>query len=169
MGRNFQPCPGPMDPRLRGGDGWWDRRAGKPRTHTQEEPEHRRLRQSRAADPPPIVTPAQAGVHEAPGSCDDRGMKQPCVYILANGRNGTLYVGVTSDLPRRVWEHKNDLADGFTKRHGVHRLVHAEFHATMEAAIQREKRIKKWRRAWKIRLIEEANADWRDLYEELPH
>ena len=96
--------------------------------------------------------------------CDDPGMKLPCVYILANRRNGTLYVGVTSDLPRRVWEHKSGVAEGFTKRYGVHRLVHAEFHATMEEAILREKRIKKWRRAWKIRLIQEANPDWRDLY-----
>ena len=94
-------------------------------------------------------------------------MNHPCVYILANRRNGTLYVGVTSDLPRRVWEHKSGVVGGFTKRYGIHRLVHAEVHATMEEAILREKRIKKWRRAWKIRLIQEANPDWRDLYEEI--
>ncbi|MEX2452065.1 MAG: GIY-YIG nuclease family protein [Rhodospirillales bacterium] len=94
-------------------------------------------------------------------------MKQPCVYILASGRNGTLYVGVTSDLVRRVWEHRSDAVDGFTKRYGVHQLVYAEFHTTMEEAILREKRLKKWRRAWKIRLIQEANSEWRDLYETL--
>jgi putative endonuclease len=94
-------------------------------------------------------------------------MKQPCVYILASGRNGTLYVGVTSDVARRVWQHKGEAADGFTERYGVHRLVYAEFHGSMEEAILREKRIKKWRRAWKIRLIRAANPGWHDLYEEL--
>lgn len=82
---------------------------------------------------------------------------RPCVYTMASARNGTLYVGVTSDLARRVWEHKSGVADGFTKRYGVRRLVHAEFHSTMEDAILREKRIKKWRRAWKIGLIRESN------------
>ncbi|MBL29604.1 MAG: endonuclease [Rhodospirillaceae bacterium] len=94
-------------------------------------------------------------------------MKRPCVYILASQPNGTLYVGVTSDLPGRVWQHRNDLANGFTKRYGVHRLVYVEAHDTMEDAILREKRIKKWRRAWKIRLIEESNPEWRDLYDEI--
>ncbi len=92
---------------------------------------------------------------------------QPCTYILANRRNGTLYVGVTSDLNRRVWEHKVDVTDGFTNRYGVHTLFYAEFHATMEEAILREKRIKSWRRAWKMKLIEEANPTWRDLYDEI--
>ena len=92
---------------------------------------------------------------------------QPCVYVLTNRRNGTLYVGVTSDLNRRIWEHKEDVVDGFTKRYGVHMLVYAEFHATMEEAILREKRIKKWRRDWKITLIEKANPTWRDLYDEI--
>ncbi len=92
---------------------------------------------------------------------------QPCVYILASRRNGTLYVGVTSDLSRRVSEHRADMIDGFTRRYGVHGLVYAEFHATMAEAIQREKHIKKWRRAWKIRLIEQTNPTWRDLYEEI--
>ena len=92
---------------------------------------------------------------------------QPCVYILANKRYGTLYVGVTSDLKRRVWEHKTDAIDGFTKRYQVHMLVYAEFHATMANAILREKRIKRWRRAWKIALIEGANSAWRDLYEDV--
>ncbi|MBF0247547.1 MAG: GIY-YIG nuclease family protein [Alphaproteobacteria bacterium] len=93
-------------------------------------------------------------------------MKRPCVYILASARNGTLYVGVTGDVARRVWEHKNGLVDGFTKIHGVHTLGYAEFHDTMDAAIVREKQIKKWRRAWKLRLIEENNPQWRDLFDE---
>ena len=91
--------------------------------------------------------------------------KIPCVYILASRRNGTLYVGVTSDLVQRVWQHKNDLADGFTKQYGVHRLVWYEVHGSMENAIVREKAIKKWRRDWKIELIEEGNPGWVDLYE----
>ena len=92
---------------------------------------------------------------------------QPWVYILANHRNGTLYVGVTSDLGRRVWEHRADVVDGFSKRYAVHGLVYAEFHTTMADAILREKHIKKWRRAWKLELIERANPSWRDLYDEL--
>jgi putative endonuclease len=92
---------------------------------------------------------------------------RPCVYVLANRRNGTLYVGVTSDLARRVSEHKADLIDGFTKRYSVHSLVYAGFHATMEEAILREKRIKTWRRKWKIMLIEQINPTWRDLFGEL--
>jgi putative endonuclease len=94
-------------------------------------------------------------------------MKQPCVYILASQRNGTLYTGVTSDLIKRVWEHKNDQTEGFTKKHGVHRLVYFEQHEDMSAAITREKQIKKWNRAWKLRLIEEKNPNWNDLYETL--
>ena len=92
---------------------------------------------------------------------------RPCVYILASRRHGTLYVGVTSDLSRRVWEHKNDLIDGFTKRYSVHTLVYAEHHATMADAIFREKCIKKWLRAWKIELIEQVNPDWADLSAEI--
>ena len=92
--------------------------------------------------------------------------RQPCVYLLANRRNGTLYVGVTSNLIRRVWEHKNDLTEGFTKRYQVHTLVWCEVHDNMESAITREKAIKGWRRAWKIGLIEKSNGQWRDLYEE---
>ena len=91
--------------------------------------------------------------------------KIPCVYILASRRNGTLYVGVTSDLVQRVWQHKNDLADGFTKQYGVHRLVWYEVHGSMENAIVREKAIKKWRRDWKIELVEDGNPGWVDLYE----
>ena len=93
--------------------------------------------------------------------------KQPCVYLLASGRNGTLYVGVTSNLVKRVWEHKNHVVDGFTKRYQVDRLVWYEVHETMGSAIQREKAIKEWQRAWKLRLIEEFNPDWADLYETL--
>mgnify|MGYP001301370678 CR=1 FL=1 len=94
-------------------------------------------------------------------------MKQPCVYILASKRNGTLYIGVTSDLIQRVWQHKNDQVEGFTKRYGVHTLVWYEVCATMDVAIAREKAIKEWQRAWKIRLIQEANPEWKDLYDEL--
>lgn len=90
--------------------------------------------------------------------------RQPVVYIMASGRNGTLYTGVTSDIVKRVWEHKNDLVPGFTKRYGVHALVWLELHATMESAIQREKRIKEWKRQWKVALIEKNNQAWRDLY-----
>ncbi len=92
---------------------------------------------------------------------------QPAVYILASQRNGTLYTGVTSDLPKRTWEHRNDAAEGFTKRYGVHLLVYFEIHSDMLSAITREKQIKKWNRAWKIRLIEAANPEWRDLWNEI--
>jgi len=91
-------------------------------------------------------------------------MKCPCVYILASDRNGTLYVGVTSDVVRRVWEHREDAAESFTKKYRVHRLVYFELHETMPDAILRETRIKRWRRAWKVELIERANPQWRDLY-----
>jgi putative endonuclease len=94
-------------------------------------------------------------------------MPVPCVYILASRRNGTLYVGVTSDLTRRVWEHKQDLVAGFTKRYQVHTLVWFELHESMAAALQREKAIKEWRRAWKLDLIEADNPEWCDLYEDL--
>jgi len=94
-------------------------------------------------------------------------MKQPAVYILASQRNGTLYIGVTSDLVKRVWEHKNDLAEGFARQHQVHQLVFYELHSEMAQAITREKQLKKWNRDWKLRLIEETNPDWRDLYGEI--
>jgi putative endonuclease len=94
-------------------------------------------------------------------------MKQPCVYIMASRRNGTLYIGVTSDLARRVWQHREDLLEGFTKQYGVHMLVYYEMHSEMESAIVREKQLKKWDRAWKLRLIEERNPMWRDLWEEI--
>ncbi len=93
--------------------------------------------------------------------------KQPAVYILASKRNGTLYVGVTSDLVTRVWQHKNNMLEGFTKRYRVHRLVWYELHESMESAIKREKRLKEWKRAWKLELIEGSNPDWQDLYSAL--
>jgi len=85
-------------------------------------------------------------------------------YILASRRRGTLYIGVTNDLVRRVYEHKTDVVDGFSKTYGVHDLVHFEVAETAEAAIRREKRLKKWTREWKIELVEKHNPDWRDLY-----
>ncbi|MFO8024995.1 GIY-YIG nuclease family protein [Thiohalophilus sp.] len=90
--------------------------------------------------------------------------KLPCVYILASKRNGTLYTGVTSNLPGRVWQHKNSVVEGFTKRYKIHRLVWYEVHETMESAINREKGIKNWKRTWKLELIESMNPDWVDLY-----
>ena len=93
--------------------------------------------------------------------------KQPCVYLLASGCNGTLYTGVTSDLIQRVFQHRNNLVDGFIKRYNVHNLVWYEVHERMESAILREKQIKKWRRAAKIGLIEQGNPDWKDLWHEL--
>ncbi|MBT5265954.1 MAG: GIY-YIG nuclease family protein [Rhodospirillaceae bacterium] len=92
---------------------------------------------------------------------------QPCIYIMASTRNGTIYIGVTSDLPKRVYEHRQGLIEGFTSRYGVQQLVFYEIHETMLDAIQREKRLKKWNREWKIRLIERFNPNWRDLYGDL--
>lgn len=89
------------------------------------------------------------------------------VYILASGKHGTLYVGVTSNLPKRIWEHKNNIVAGFTERYNIHSLVYYELHGNIAEAIWREKRLKKWRRAWKIALIEKENAEWRDLSEDL--
>ncbi len=89
------------------------------------------------------------------------------VYMLASQRNGTLYVGVTNDLVKRVWEHKNDFVDGFTQRYGIHRLVWFESTPDFASAIRREKQIKKWRRAWKLEMIERQNPGWCDLYEEI--
>jgi putative endonuclease len=93
--------------------------------------------------------------------------KRPCVYILASRPNGTLYIGVTSDLARRVWHHRSNAVAGFVQDYSVYRLVFAEFYETMADAILREKRMKKWRRAWKLKLIETHNSQWRDLYDEL--
>ncbi len=91
----------------------------------------------------------------------------PCAYILASGPRSTLYTGVTSDLPGRIWQHKSDQADGFSKRYRVHTLVWYEVHGNMESAILREKALKAWKRLWKIELIESANPEWRDLYPEI--
>ncbi|MBS0381355.1 MAG: GIY-YIG nuclease family protein [Proteobacteria bacterium] len=94
-------------------------------------------------------------------------LRNPAVYILASQRNGTLYVGVTSDLVKRIWEHQHDAVEGFTNKYRIHTLVYYEQHVRMEEAIIREKQIKKWNRAWKLRLIEENNPEWRDLYPDL--
>ena len=93
--------------------------------------------------------------------------KQPAVYILASKRNGTLYTGVTSDLIKRVWQHKNDMVAGFTEKYSIHDLVYFELHESMASAIAREKQIKKWNRSWKRNLIEKGNPRWEDLYEGL--
>ena len=90
--------------------------------------------------------------------------RHPAVYILASKRNGTLYIGVTSDLVKRIWEHKNDFVAGFTKRYGIHTLVWYELHESMQSAIEREKKLKEWKRAWKLELIEKENPGWQDLY-----
>ncbi len=94
-------------------------------------------------------------------------MKQFYVYILASKRNGTLYTGVTSNLTQRIWQHKNDVVEGFTRKYNVKKLVYYEVHDNAESAITREKRIKKWRRNWKLRLIEESNPQWKDLYDDI--
>ncbi|MFI4969038.1 MAG: GIY-YIG nuclease family protein [Lysobacterales bacterium] len=93
--------------------------------------------------------------------------KQPAVYILASKRNGTLYIGVTSNLSQRIWQHRNDVVEGFSKEHRTHAVVYFELHVDMEAAILREKQLKKWERRWKIRLIEKSNPYWHDLYSEI--
>ena len=93
--------------------------------------------------------------------------RTPCVYILANRPNGTLYTGVTSDLVQRVWQHSNNFVPGFTARHGIHTLVWYEVHDTMDSAIPREKAIKRWKRSWKIRLVELSNPRWTDLYPQI--
>jgi putative endonuclease len=108
------------------------------------------------------VIPAQSGIQGL-----DQMDKQPCVYLMASKKNGTLYVGITSDLIKRISQHKSGSLGGFTKRYAVNRLVWYELHGTMESAITREKRIKNWRRAWKLNLIEKDNPKWQDLYEEI--
>jgi putative endonuclease len=94
-------------------------------------------------------------------------MKQSYVYILASNPNGTLYIGVTSDLIKRVYEHKNNLLKGFTEKYGVHALVYYEVHEDIREAITREKQMKKWLRKWKIELIEKTNPQWCDLYDDV--
>jgi len=91
--------------------------------------------------------------------------KHPCTYILASTKNGTLYIGVTSNLTQRIWQHKNNEVKGFTEKYHVHMLVYYEQHGSMEAAITREKQLKKWNREWKIKLIEEENPNWQDLWD----
>ena len=93
--------------------------------------------------------------------------KFPCVYLLASRPDGVIYLGVTSDIVKRVWQHKNAFVDGFTKKYHVHNLVWFESHQGMESAILREKSIKKWKRSWKVDLIEEGNPGWCDLYGEI--
>jgi len=93
--------------------------------------------------------------------------KRPAVYILGSHRNGTLYIGVTSDLIKRVWQHRDGTVDGFTKAYDVHDLVYFELHSSMKQAIVREKQMKKWNRSWKVELIEKSNPHWRDLYPEI--
>ncbi len=90
--------------------------------------------------------------------------KEPTVYILASRRNGTLYIGVTSDLVQRIWQHRQDMAPGFTQKYQVHVLAYFEHFQTMDEAILREKQLKKWNRAWKLRLIETKNPNWLDLW-----
>jgi len=94
-------------------------------------------------------------------------MKSYYIYILASKRNGTLYIGVTNNLMKRVYEHKKDLADGFTKKYNVHKLVYYEQTSDIDSAINREKQLKKWNRKWKLKLIEEGNPKWEDLYNDL--
>ena len=145
-------------------------------------PSRRKSEPSRERASPPMTTPAKAGAQPPttkyqptcptiPNRPKRRttspAMPVPCVYILASRRNGTLYVGVSSHLTRRVREHKQDLVAAFTKRYQVHTLVWFEVHGPMAAALQREKAIKEWRRAWKLALIEADNPEWRDLYEDL--
>ncbi len=105
--------------------------------------------------------PAEAGIQAR------LSMKNPCVYILASDRNGTLYIGVTSDLIKRCWEHRSESTEGFTKKYEVHNLVYYELHQDMSSAITREKQLKKWKRAWKLGLIEEHNPQWHDLWDEI--
>jgi putative endonuclease len=113
---------------------------------------------------PRLVTPGlDPGVH----SVTPPRVRAFYVYILASRKDGTLYTGVTSNLPRRSWEHREGAISGFTSRHNVKRLVHMEEHATAESAIRREKAIKSWPRRWKIELIEKDNPNWFDLYRRL--
>ncbi len=117
----------------------------------------------RSRDEPPFdpVFPADAGIHIPDSS---PGVKCDYVYMLASKPNGTLYVSVTSNLVRRVSEHREGIVDGFTKKYGVHRLVYFERFESMVSAISREKQMKKWRRAWKVGLINAYNPEWKDLY-----
>ena len=110
------------------------------------------------------VIPAQAGIHDLTKTMR---MKNGYVYILTNKPNGILYIGVTNNLVRRIYEHKEKMVDGFTKQYGLNRLIYYEIHDSMEAAIHREKCMKEWTRAWKVRRILEKNPGWDDLYNEI--
>ena len=105
--------------------------------------------------------------HPRAGGGPDRDGVVYYVYIMASKRNGTLYIGTTGDLLKRVWQHKKNVVEGFTQRYQVHRLVYFDQTEDVKAAITREKQMKKWNRAWKLRLIEERNPEWRDLFDEL--
>ena len=94
-------------------------------------------------------------------------MKRPAVYILASHRNGTLYTGVTGNLTKRIWQHKENLFEGFTKKYHVHQLVYFESHENFQSAFAREREIKTWKRLWKTKLIEQVNPTWEDLYDTL--
>ena len=94
-------------------------------------------------------------------------MRQYYVYILANKRNGTLYIGITNNLTKRIYEHKNNLIEGFTKKYNIHNLVYYEITNDIRSALAREKRLKKWKRRWKFELIEKSNPKWEDLYNDL--
>jgi putative endonuclease len=116
----------------------------------------------------PNVIPAPAYAGTGCGGDPAKNMnKQYHVYIMAKARNSTFYVGITSDLRKRVWEHKNEAVEGFTQKYGIKNLVYYETFDNPENAIAREKRLKKWNRTWKMRIIEEMNPDWKDLYEEI--
>lgn len=93
--------------------------------------------------------------------------QQAFVYIMANKRNGTIYIGVTNNLSNRVWQHKQNVIESFTKKYSIHRLIYFEQHGSIHLAIEREKQIKKWRRQWKLELIERANPGWSDLYDSI--
>lgn len=110
--------------------------------------------------------------HRHPGEGRDPAIKllmekRFYVYILAKARNSTFYTGVTSDLAGRIWKHKNETTEEFTKKYGIKTLVYYEMHENAESAIKREKQLKKWHRTWKMRIIEEMNPEWRDLYSEI--
>lgn len=150
---------------------WQHRQSNLPSSRRRPGPSRSLFRAGIASEIPDTVsrqtlTPhAEVGRWAAPAFHRTlSGMRQPCVYLLASRYHGTLYIGVTSDLVQRVWQHRHDVFEGFTKRYGVRTLVWYEAHEEMYTAIVREKAIKEWRRAWKIRLIEAANPQWKDLY-----
>lgn len=113
------------------------------------------------------TSPEKMATQPRGGTISSMQPKAPAVYILASRRNGTLYIGVTSNLVQRIWQHRNDATDGFTQRYAVHLLAYFEMHTSMPDAILREKQLKKWNRQWKLRLIESANPEWRDLWLEI--